>query len=172
MLVALLLLPVVAIGGEQVILEKDFSGNAMRKAKYVDGWSLLSNSPGELSREKGALVLKAMPANGKEWGRMLCVFRNGNLTGCEVKLQYKVKGSGKIRFGAIRYRVGQKGPDKSDSFWSELMELGSDYKDYEFAVAFGDQPLSGVLESAPQFPAGKSGSEYRFCQRKRNFTCQ
>ena len=24
---------------------------------------------------------------------------------------------------------------------SELMELGNDYKDYEFAVAFGDQPL-------------------------------
>ena len=144
LLVALAFLPVVAIGGEQVILEKNFSGNAMRKVKSVDGWSLLSNSPGELSREKGTLILKAMPVNGKDWGRMLCVFRNGNLTGCEIKLQYKVKGSGKIRFGAIRYRVGQKGPDKSDSFWSELMELGIDYKDYEFAVALGDQPLSGV----------------------------
>ena len=144
LLVALALLPVVAIGGEQVILKNDFGGNAMQKVKSVAGWSLLSNTPGELSREKGTLILKAAPANGKEWGRMLCVFRNGNLTGCEVKLQYKVKGSGKIRFGAIRYRVGQKGPDKSDSFWSELMELGIDYKDYEFAVAFGDQPLGGV----------------------------
>ena len=144
LLVALALLPVVAIGGEQVIMKNDFGGNAMQKVKSVAGWSLLSNTPGELSREKGTLILKAMPASGKEWGRMLCVFRNGNLTGCEIKLQYKVKGSGNIRFGAIRYRVGQKGPDKSDSFWSELMELGSDYKDYEFAVAFGDQPLSGV----------------------------
>ena len=144
LLVALALLPVVAIGGEQVILKNEFGGYAMRKVKYVDGWSLLSYAPGELSREKGTLVLKAMPANGKDWGRMLCAFRNGNLTGSEIKFQYKVKGTGKIRFGAVRYRVGQKGPDASDSFWSELMELGSDYKDYEFAVAFGDQPLSGV----------------------------
>ena len=144
LLAALALLPVVAIGGEQVILEKDFSGYTMRKVRYVDGWSLLSYCPGELSREKGVLKLKATSVNGKEWGRMFCVFRNGNLTGCEIKLQYKVKGSGNIRFGAVRYRVGQKGPDKSDSFWSGLMELGSDYKDYEFAVAFGDQPLSGV----------------------------
>ena len=144
LLVALALLPVVAIGGEQVIMKNDFGGNVMQKVKYVDGWSLLSYCPGELSREKGTLILKARPSNGKEWGRMLCNFRNGNLTGCEIKLQYKVKGTGKIRFGAVRYREGQKGPDKSDSFWSELMELGSDYKDYEYAVAFGDQPLSGV----------------------------
>ena len=144
LLVALALLPVVAIGGEQVILKNDFGGNAMQKVKYVDGWSLLSYCPGELSREKGTLILKAMPSNGKEWGRMLCNFRNGNLTGCEIKLQYKVKGAGNIRFGAVRYREGQKGPDKSDSFWSELMELGSDYNDYEFAVLFGDQPLGGV----------------------------
>ena len=144
LLAALVLLPVVAVGGEQVILEKDFSGYTMRKTKSVDGWSLLSYCPGELSREKGTLILKAASANGKDWGRMLCVFRNGNLTGSAVKLQYKVKGSGKIRFGAIRYRVGQKGPDKSDSFWSELMELGRDYKDYEYVVAFGDQPLSGA----------------------------
>ena len=116
----------------------------MQKVKSVAGWSLMSNTPGELSREQGTLKLKAAPANGKEWGRMLCVFRNGNLTGCEIKLQYKVKGVGNIRFGAIRYRAGQKGPDKSDSFWSERMELGSDFKDYEFAVAFGDLPLSGV----------------------------
>ena len=144
LLAALVLLPVVAIGGEQVILKNDFGGNAMQKVKSVAGWSLMSNTPGELSRENGTLILKAAPANGKDWGRMLCTFRNGNLTGSETKLQYKVKGSGNIRFGAIRYRVGQKGPDKSDSFWSELMELGSDYKDYEFAVVFGDQPLSGV----------------------------
>ena len=75
---------------------------------------------------------------------MLCTFRYGNLTGSEIKLQYKAKGSGKIRFGAARYRADQKAPDKSDSFKSELMELGSDYKDYEFAVAFDDQPQSGV----------------------------
>jgi len=84
LLVALALLPVVTIGGEQVILEKDFGGNAMRKVKYVDGWSLVSYCPGELSREQGTLRLKAMPANGMDWGRMLCVFRNGNLTGCEI----------------------------------------------------------------------------------------
>ena len=84
LLAALALLPVVAIGGEQVIMKNDFGGNAMQKVKYVDGWSLLSYCPGELSREKGTLILKAMPSNGKEWGRMLCVFRNGNLTGCEI----------------------------------------------------------------------------------------
>ena len=144
LLIALSLLPIVAIGGEQVILEKDFNGFAMRKTRYVDGWSLLSYAPGELSREKGTLKLKAASANGKDWGRMLCAFRNGNLTGCEIKLKYKVKGMGNIRFGAVRYRVGQKSPDKSDSFWSEYMKLGSDYKDYEFAVAFGDQPLNGA----------------------------
>ena len=141
---ALILLPVSVIGGEQVILKKDFSGYTIRKTQIVDGWSLLSYCPGELSREKGTLKLKAMPAKGKDWGRMLCMFRDGNLTGCEIKLRYKVKGSGKIRFGAVRYRVGQKIPEKSDSFWSDLMELGSDYKDYEFAVAFGDQPLGHV----------------------------
>ena len=144
LLVALALLPVVAIGGEQVILEKDFGGNAMRKVKYVDGWSLVSYCPGELSREQGTLKLKAQPNNGKESAQMLCTFRTGNLTGSEIKLQYKAKGSGKIRIGAVRYREGQKAPDKSDSFKSELMELGSDYKDYEFTVAFGDQPLSGA----------------------------
>ena len=144
LLAALALLPVIAIGGEQVILKKDFDGFAMRKTRHVDGWSLLSYCPGELSREKGALMLKAMPANGRDWGQMLCVFRNGNLTGCEIKLCCKVKGAGKIRFGAVRYRAGQKSPDKSDSFWSGLMELGGDYKDYEYAVAFGDQPLDGV----------------------------
>lgn len=85
LLVAWTLLPVVSLGGEQVILEKDFSGNVQEKVKSVDGWSLMSNTPGELSREQGTLILKAMPANGKEWGRMLCVFRNGNLTGCEIK---------------------------------------------------------------------------------------
>ena len=83
LLAALALLPVVAIGGEQVILEKDFNGFAMRKTRYVDGWSLLSYAPGELSREKGTLKLKALSANGKDWGRMLCAFRNGNLTGSE-----------------------------------------------------------------------------------------
>ena len=144
LLAALALLPIVAIGGEQVILKNDFRGAAMQKAKSVDGWSLQSNYPGELSRDKGTLMFKALPNNGRDCGRMLSTFRDGNLTGCEIKLQYKVKGTGKIRLGAIRYRVGQKGPDKTDSFWSELMELGSDYKDYEFAVAFGDQPLSGV----------------------------
>ena len=144
LLIALVLLPVIAIGGEQVILKNEFGGGAMRKVKIVDGWSLLSYCPGELSREKGTLKLKAMPANGKDWGRMLCAFRNGNLTGCEIKLQYKVKGMGNIRFGAVRYRVGQKSPDKSDSFWSEYMELGSDYKDYEFTVTFGNQPLNGA----------------------------
>jgi len=144
LLAALTLLPVVAIGGEQVILKKDFGGNAKQKIRYIDGWSLLSYCPGELSREKGALILKAMPAKGKDWGRMLCTFRNGNLTGCEIKLRYKVKGSGKIRFGAVRYRIGQKIPEKSDSFWSELMDLGSEYKDYEYVVAFGDQPLGNV----------------------------
>ena len=144
LLAALALLPVVAIGGEQVILEKDFGGKAMRKVKHVDGWSLASYCPGELSREQGTLKLKALPNNGKASAQMLCAFRTGNLTGCEIKLQYKVKGSGKIRFGAIRYRVGQNAPEKSDSFKSELMELGSDYKDYEFTVAFGDQPLSGA----------------------------
>jgi len=144
LLAALALLPIVAIGGEQVILKNDFRGAAMQKAKSVDGWSLQSNYPGELSRDKSTLMFKALPNNGRDCGRMLSTFRDGNLTGCEIKLQYKVKGTGKIRLGAIRYRVGQKGPDKTDSFWSELMELGSDYKDYEFAVAFGDQPLSGV----------------------------
>ena len=144
LLAALALLPVIAIGGEQVILKKDFDGNAMRKIRHVDGWSLLSYCPGELSREKGALKLKATPSNGKEWGRMLCVFKGGNLTGSEIKLRYKARGSGKIRVGAVRYRVGQKAPDKNDSFWSGLMELGGDCKDYEHAIAFGDQPLSGV----------------------------
>ena len=38
LLAALALLPVVAIGGEQVILEKDFGGNAIRKVMSVDGW--------------------------------------------------------------------------------------------------------------------------------------
>ena len=144
LLAALALLPVIAVGGEQVILKKDFDGHAMRKARHVDGWSLLSYSPGEISREKGALMLKAMPAKGKHWGQMLSVFRNGNLTGSKIKLQYKVKGSGKIRFGAIRYRAGQKSPDKSDIFWSGPMELESDYKNHEFTVAFGDPPLRGA----------------------------
>ena len=81
LLAALALLPVVAIGGEQVILEKDFGGNAMRKVKYVDGWSLVSYCPGELSREQGALTLKALPNNGMELAQMLCTFRTGNLTG-------------------------------------------------------------------------------------------
>ena len=144
LLVALALLPVVAIGGEQVILKNDFGGAAMQNAKSVDGWSLQSNCPGELSREKGTFIIKAKPADGKEWGRVLCSFRDGNLTGSEIKLRYKAKGSGNIRFGAIRNRMGQKGPDGSDIFWSELMELGSDYKDYEYVIAFGDQPLSGV----------------------------
>lgn len=40
--------------------EKDFDGFAMRKTRHVDGWSLLSYCPGELSREKGALMLKAI----------------------------------------------------------------------------------------------------------------
>ena len=84
LLAALALLPVVAVGGEQVILKNYFGGNAMQKVKSVSGWSLMSNTPGELSREKGTLILKAASANGKEWGRMLCVFRNGNLTGCEI----------------------------------------------------------------------------------------
>ena len=144
LLAALALLPVAAIGGEQVILKKDFSGYTIRKTKIVDGWALLSYCPGELTREKGTLKLKAMPAKGKDWGRMLCPFRYGNLTGCRIKLGYRVKGSGKIRFGAVRYRVGQKIPEKSDSFWSGLMELGSDYKDYEFVIAFGNQPLGNV----------------------------
>ena len=144
LLAALALLPVIAIGGEQVILKKDFDGFAMRKVRYVDGWSLLSYCPGELSREKGTLILKAASANGRDWGRMLCVFKGGNLTGSEIKLRYKARGSGKIRVGAVRYRVGQKAPDKNDSFWSGLMELGGDCKDYEYAIAFGDQPLSGV----------------------------
>ena len=144
LLAALALLPVVAVGGEQVILKKDFSGGPMQKVKYVDGWWLPSYAPGELSREKGALKLKAMSVKGNFLGHMLCTFRYGNLTGSEIKLQYKAKGSGKIRFGAARYRADQKAPDKSDSFKSELMELGSDYKDYEFAVAFDDQPQSGV----------------------------
>ena len=144
LLVALVLLPVIVVGGEQVILKKDFSGGPMQKVKYVDGWWLPSYAPGELSREKGTLKLKAMPAKGNFLGHMLCTFRYGNLTGSEIKLQYKAKGSGKIRFGAARYRADQKAPDKSDSFKSELMELGSDYKDYEFAVAFDDQPQSGV----------------------------
>ena len=60
LLAALALLPVIAIGGEQVILKKDFDGFAMRKTRHVDGWSLLSYCPGELSREKGALMLKAI----------------------------------------------------------------------------------------------------------------
>ena len=144
LLAAFALLPVVVLGGEQVVLKNEFGGNAVQKVKYVDGWSLLSYAPGELSRENGALKLKAVPANGKEWGQMLCNLRYGNLTGCDIKLQYKVKGSGKIRFGAVRYRVGEKAPDQSDSFWSELMELGSDYKDYEYVIAFGDQPLNAV----------------------------
>lgn len=144
LLAAFALLPVFAFGGEQVVLKNEFGGNAVQKVKYVDGWSLLSYAPGELSRENGALKLKAVPANGKEWGQMLCNLRYGNLTGCDIKLQYKVKGSGKIRFGAVRYRVGEKAPDQSDSFWSELMELGSDYKDYEYVIAFGDQPLNAV----------------------------
>ena len=75
LLAALALLPVIAIGGEQVILKKDFDGHAMRKARHVDGWSLLSYSPGEISREKGALMLKAMPAKGKHWGQMLSADR-------------------------------------------------------------------------------------------------
>ena len=37
LLAALVLLPIVAIGGEQVILKKDFDGHAMRKASHVDG---------------------------------------------------------------------------------------------------------------------------------------
>ena len=57
LLVALAFLPVVAIGGEQVILKNDFGGNAMQRVKSVDGWSLLSYCPGELSREKGTLML-------------------------------------------------------------------------------------------------------------------
>ena len=144
LLIALTVLSLGAAAGEQVILKKDFSGYTLRKTKIVDGWALLSYCPGELSREKGTLKLKAMPAKGKDWGRMLCPFRYGNLTGCRIKLGYRVKGSGKIRFGAVRYRVGQKIPEKSDSFWSGLMELGSDYKDYEFEIAFGNQPLGNV----------------------------
>ena len=97
LLIALTVLSLGAAAGEQVILKKDFSGYTIRKTKIVDGWALLSYCPGELSREKGTLELKAMPAKGKDWGRMLCPFRYGNLTGCRIKLGYKVKGSGKIR---------------------------------------------------------------------------
>ena len=64
LLVALALLPVVAIGGEQVILEKDFGGNAIRETKYIDGWSLVSYCPGELSREP--VVVQYNSASNKE----------------------------------------------------------------------------------------------------------
>ena len=37
LLVALALLPVVAVGGEQVILKKDFDGYSIRKTRYIDG---------------------------------------------------------------------------------------------------------------------------------------
>lgn len=88
LLVALALLPVVAIGGEQVILEKDFGGKAMRKVKHVDGWSLASYCPGELSREQGTLKLKAIPARIR--------------LGCQASFA----GNGKIKdYGALS-RVG------------------------------------------------------------------
>ena len=93
LLIVLTMLSFGASAGEQVILKKDFSGYTMRKTRYVDGWSLLSYCPGELSREKGTLKLKAMSAGAS--GQSDCSrkdpLRRGPLPG-------RAKDSGKNRF--------------------------------------------------------------------------
>jgi len=142
-MIALTLLPLLSVGGEQVILRKEFTGRPL-KNKIVDGWMLQKYWGGELSRERGSLKLKATHERGHVWGRIRCPFQTGNLSGAKIKFQYKVKGSGKIRFGAIRYQLGQKTPVSTDYIWSELMELTSDSKNYEFTIDFSKFQLSFV----------------------------
>ena len=141
---AFLLLPIWSSGGEQIILRKEFVGRPMPKSRIADGWMLQRFWGGELSREQGTLKLASTLEQGRMWGRIMCPFRNGNLSEAKIRLQYKVKGSGKIRFGAIRYKTGQQTPTASDYLWSELMELGNDYKIYDFVIDFTDQELRAV----------------------------
>ncbi len=138
------LLPLLAISGEQLILHKEFIGRNIKSAAVIDDWRLQKYWGGEISRERGALKLKSTLERGKVFGRIRCPFRTGNLSGAKIKLQYKVKGSGNIRFGAIRYQNGKKSPDSTDYLWSDLMSLDKDYRDYEFTVDFSKQQLSFV----------------------------
>ena len=133
------LLPLSAASGEQLILYKEFIGRNIKSAAVIDDWRLQKYWGGEISRERGALKLKSTLERGKVFGRIKCPFRTGNLSGAKIKLQYKVKGSGKIRFGAIKTIH-----DSSDYIWSNLMVLGKDYKDYEFIIDFSGLQLSFV----------------------------
>lgn len=144
LLTTLALLPDPAAGGEQLILHKDFNGRAIKSANIIDDWMLQKYWGGKLSRERGVLKLKSTLERGRVFGRIRCPYRTGNLSGAKIKLQYKVKGSGKIRFGAIRYQLGQKSPANSDYIWSELMPLESAYKNYEFTIDFAGLQLSFV----------------------------
>ena len=134
----------VANCGEQIILRKEFVGRSMLNTKITDGWMLQRFWGGELSRDQGTLKLKATLERGSVWGRIMCPLRNGNLSGAKIKLEYKVKGSGKIKFGAIRYREGQKAPATSDYLWSELMDLTPEYKVYTHNLDFANLQLRAV----------------------------